>query len=236
MSNTLSYRQSPDPTAAEVIIGECTRPERITRSLLGYGVIAGPIYIAVSVAQGLVRDGFDLSRHEWSLLANGPWGWVQMVNLVLTGLMVVAAAVGYRRRMIIGTGSRWAPRLLAVYGISLVAAGIFTADPMLGFPVGIPEGMPVAPSLHGILHIVAGGVGFLALIVAMFVLGRRFLNEGRGKRAAFTVATGIFFLAGFGGIASGSPTVATNLAFTAAVVLMWTWVTATSAHLYRDQS
>jgi len=236
MSSTLSYRQSPAPAAAEVSTATCTPRERITRSLLGYGVIAGPIYIAVSVAQGLVRDGFDFSRHEWSLLANGAWGWVQVVNLVVTGLMVLAAAVGYRRPLATGTGSRWAPRLLAVYGISLVAAGIFTADPMLGFPLGTPDGAPVAPSLHGILHIAAGGIGFLALIVATFVLGRRFAREGRRERAAFTVATGIFFLGGFVGIASGSPSVATNLIFTAAVVLMWTWLSLTSAHLYRDPS
>src|SRR5215211_2668756 len=56
MSSTLSYRQSPAPAAAEVSTATCTPRERITRSLLGYGVIAGPIYIAVSVAQGLVRD------------------------------------------------------------------------------------------------------------------------------------------------------------------------------------
>jgi hypothetical membrane protein len=236
MSSTPFYRPSPPRAADEVSPTACTPQERITRSLLGYGVIAGPVYVAVSVAQGLIRDGFDFSRHEWSLLANGPWGWLQVVNLIITGLMVVAAAVGFRRRMTTGTGSRWVPRLLAVYGISLVAAGTFTADPMLGFPVGTPEGAPVAPSLHGVLHFAAGGIGFLALIVATLVLGRRFVHEGRRRHAAFTVATAIFFLAGFAGIASGSPTVATNLMFTAAVVLMWTWLSAISAHLYRDPS
>jgi hypothetical membrane protein len=230
MSATVSL--SPSPAAAAA----CSPQERITRSLLGYGVIAGPIYIAVSVAQGLARDGFDFTRHEWSLLANGPWGWIQMVNLVVTGLMVLAAAVGFHRRMTTGTGSRWAPRLLAVYGVSLVAAGIFTADPMLGFPVGTPEGGPVNPSLPGILHMAAGGVGFLALIVATFVLARRFFGEGRRKHAALTVATGIIFLAGFAGIASGSASAVLNLAFTAAVVLVWAWLSATSVHLYRVRS
>lgn len=235
MSSTPFYRPSPAP-AAEVSATACTPQERITRSLLGYGVIAGPIYVAVSIAQGLVRDGFDFSRHEWSLLANGPWGWVQMVNLIITGLMVIAAAMGYRRRLTTGTGRRWAPRLLAVYGVSLVAAGIFTADPMSGFPVGTPEGGPVAPSLHGILHLAAGSVGFLALIVTTFVLARRFLKAGRRTRGAFSVATGVVFLAGFVGIASGSASVLTNLGFTAAVILMWAWLTATSVHLYRDAS
>ena len=110
MTETLPT-QAPATTA-------CTPEARITRSLLGYGVIAGPFYVAVSLAQALVRDGFDLSRHEWSLLANGPGGWVQMLNLVLTGLMVVAAAIGFRRALGQGRAARWAPRLLAVYGVA----------------------------------------------------------------------------------------------------------------------
>jgi hypothetical protein len=68
-----------------------------TQSLLRYGVVAGPFYLAVSLIQAFVRDGFDLARHPLSLLANGPGGWVQTANFVITGLMVLAAAVGFRR-------------------------------------------------------------------------------------------------------------------------------------------
>ncbi|MEN3309228.1 MAG: hypothetical protein V7603_5430, partial [Micromonosporaceae bacterium] len=41
----------------------CDPAARITRSLLGYGVIAGPGYVVVSLVQALTRDGFDLRRH-----------------------------------------------------------------------------------------------------------------------------------------------------------------------------
>jgi hypothetical protein len=224
------------PEAHTVRAPACTPAERITRSLLGYGVIAGPIYVVVSLAQAVLREGFDLSRHEWSLLANGPWGWIQIANLVLTGLMVVAAAVGYRRRLTDGIGRSWAPRLLAVYGISIVAAGIFTADPMSGFPLGTPEGPPASPTVHGLLHLAAGSVGFLAVIATTFILARRFRSEGRPVRAVFSALTGIVFLAGFAAIASGSGTPVVNLTFTAAVVLMWAWITSTSASLYRHSS
>jgi hypothetical membrane protein len=211
----------------------CTPEQRVTRSLLGYGVIAGPFYVAVSLAQAAVRDGFDLTRHEWSLLANGPGGWIQITNLVLSGLMVVAAAVGYRRAMGTGVGHSAVPVLLATYGLSLVAAGCFRADPMGGFPVGTPDGPPVAPTLHGMLHLVSGGLGFLALIIATFVLARRFSREGRTARAVGCIVTGVAFLVAFVGIASGATTPAINLAFTAAVLLVWAWLCSTSAHLYR---
>jgi hypothetical membrane protein len=53
--------------------------------------------VTASVVQALVHDGFDLSRHAWSQLAAGPQGWIQMANLILTGAMVIAFAVGLRR-------------------------------------------------------------------------------------------------------------------------------------------
>jgi hypothetical protein len=87
------------PATADGRSEACTPQGRVTRSLLGYGVLAGPFYIGVSLAQALTRNGFDLTRHEWSLLANGPGGWVQVLNLVLSGLMVVAAAAGFRRAL-----------------------------------------------------------------------------------------------------------------------------------------
>ena len=57
-----------------------------TAVLLAAGVVAGPLYVVVSLAQALTRPGFDLSRHPWSALANGDLGWIQMVNLILTGI------------------------------------------------------------------------------------------------------------------------------------------------------
>src|ERR1700758_1959359 len=129
---------------------EC-RPHRITQSLLGYGVLAGPVYIITALAQGLLRPGFDLMHDDVSLLSNGSLGWIQIANFIVTGAFVVAAAVGMARAL--GSSSTWGPRLLAVYGAGLIAAGVFVADPMNGFPAGTPSGRPETISLHGILHI-----------------------------------------------------------------------------------
>jgi len=212
--------------------GGCSPAGRVTRSLLGYGVLAGPSYVVVSLVQAAVRDGFDLT-HDWSLLANGSGGWVQSVNLVLTGMMVLAAAVGYRRALTGGPGARWAPRLLAGYGGGLVGAGIFPADPMAGFPRGTPDGLPVEPSVQGLLHLVCGGLGFLALVLATLVLARRFQQVGLRGRCWGSVLTGAVFLVGFLVISSGSTAPAAVLIFTAAVLVAWTWLSATSLHLYR---
>jgi hypothetical protein len=220
-------------TAGAAVLGiACDRATRVTRTLLAYGVIAGPIYILVSLVQALTRDGFDPAKHAWSLLSNGDLGWIQISNLVVTGLMTVAFAVGLRRALRPGRGGTWAPRLVGAYGVSLVGAGVFRADPALGFPPETPEAA-AAVSWHGILHFVCAGIGFVCLVAACLVVARRFAAEGRRGWAGFSRATGVLFLAGFVAVASGAGSAWTNLAFTATIVLAWAWVSALAAHLYR---
>ncbi|WP_182903795.1 DUF998 domain-containing protein [Microbispora sp. H10830] len=205
----------------------CDRETSVTRSLLGYGVIAGPVYVGVSLTEALTREGFDLTRHAWSLLANGDLGWIHIANFVLAGAMTIAFTVGLRR----AHGGGWAPRLLAVYGLSLLAAGAFRADPAGGFPRGVPAG---EVSWHGLAHLASGGVGFACLVAACFVLARRFARRGRAAWAWSSRATGALFAAGFLAVASGAGAAWANLAFTGAVVLGWAWISALAVHTYRN--
>ncbi len=230
--STAVDRTAVDRTAVD---SGCDPATRITRSLLGYGIIAGPVYLAVSLVQVFTRDGFDVTRHSWSLLSNGELGWIQITNLVLTGLMTVLGAIGLRRGLRPGRAAAWAPRLIAAYGVSLIGAGVFRADPALGFPVGTPDNANDV-SWHGMLHLTCGAIGFTALIVACFVVARRFAAEGRRGWARYSRATGVLFLAGFVGIASGTASAATTLGFVAAVIIAWTWLSALSVHLYRRPS
>jgi hypothetical protein len=211
----------------------CTPGARVTRSLLGYGVVAGPLYVVVVLVQSFIRPGFDLFRDDASLLSNGSLGWIQIANFLLTGLCVLVAAVGLARAMRGGRGAAWAPRLLAVYGVALIAAGVFVADPMYGFPPGTPAGRPESISAHGILHVVAAAVGFLSFIAACIVLARRFASEGMRTMSAFSITTGVVFLAAFAGVASGSNSPVVVIAFEVALVIAWTWLGAVSMHFYR---
>ena len=167
-------------------MSELLAAARVTRALLVCGVIAGPLYVLVSVTEALTRDGFDLARHQWSLLSNGDLGWVHIANLVVTGLLTVAFAVGLRRVLRPGRGGTWVPRLLGVYGLSLVAAGVFRADPAMGFPPGTPEGAAEV-TWRGVLHFVAGGIGFVCLVVACLLVARR-------MRPVLSRVTGEYYL------------------------------------------
>jgi hypothetical protein len=127
-------------------------------------------------------------------------------------------------------GARWAAVLAGAYGVGLVLAGIFRADPAYGFPVGTPAG-PGSVSWHGMLHLGSAAIGFGGLIAACFVVASRL--GGRGW-AWYSRATGVAFAAGFVGVATGSGYAAVTIAFTLAVVAAWAWMAAVSVHLYRQ--
>jgi hypothetical protein len=218
-------------TGARAHRPNCDPATRVTKTLLAYGVLAGPLYVVVSLAQALTRDGFDLTRHQWSLLSNGPYGWVQVTNFVLTGLMTVVGAVGLRRALRGGRAATWAPRLVAVYGASLVCAGVFRADPALGFPPGTPDG-PAQVSWHGMLHFASAGIGFTCLAAACLVVARRFAADHARGWARYSRLSGVGFLAGFAVVATGAGAAWSNLTFVAAVVLIWAWLSAVAARLY----
>jgi len=210
----------------------------LTRALLISGIVAGPIYILVGALEILTRPGFDMTRHDLSLMANGDWGWVHIALLVGTGLLTIGAAVGLWRALHGGIGGTWGPLLIGLYGLGLVGAGIFTADPAFGFPPGTPADYH-AVSGHGLLHLVSGGIGFLGLIAACMVFARRFARLGKRALATYSVATGVLYLAAFAGIAAGSngPRAVVTfviLAFTGAVVLGWAWISAVTTLVMRE--
>ena len=198
------------------------------RALLFCGIVAGPIYVVVGALEVLLRPGFDPLRHDLSLMANGDFGWIHTSLLIGTGLLVILSAFGMLAATPDGPASVWAPRLVALYGLGLVGAGLFAADPALGFPPGTPADEH-AVSWHGLLHLVSGAIGFVGLVTACFVVARRFSSRGQAGWALFSRVTGVLFAAAFIGIASGSQQGGLTgtlviLAFTAAVILGWAWL------------
>jgi hypothetical protein len=214
-----------------------TRPTlavRITKSLLGYGVIAGPIYVVVVAVQAFSRAGFDPSRHVASQLANGDLGWIQIATFLVTGAMTVAAAVGVGRALGPGRLATSAAGLIGGYGTALMVAALFRADPSDGFPPGTAAGAGEL-SWHGTVHFAAAGLGFVCLVAACLVLAARFAHDGVRRWSRFSRITAIVLAVSFAVVASGFGGRAGIVFFTVAVVLAWGWLTAVSVKLYRTE-
>ena len=65
--------------------------------------------------------------------------------------MTIACAIGMRRAL----AGPWGPRLVAVYGAGLMAAGLLRADPADGFGPGAPAGKAAHISWHAAGHLSA---------------------------------------------------------------------------------
>lgn len=204
----------------------------VSRLLLGCGVLAGPIYLAVGIAQALLRDGFDFARHPLSVLANGPGGWVQTVNFVITGLLVLAAAIGFRHAL--APKSRALSVFLGAFGAGMLAAAVFRADPMDGFPVGTPLGPPTSMSTSALIHFAVGGLGFICLAVSCFLAARALSHRNSRSLARLSVVCGVIVLLGFFGTVA-IPNISPVLGIWIAVVVGWTWLSVLSRHLAAHQ-
>ena len=201
-----------------------------TQSLLACGMVVGPFYLAVGLIQAFVRDGFDFTRHPLSLLANGPGGWVQTANFLLSGLMVIAAAVGLGR--VLQPQSRAVGWVLGCFGVGMIAAAAFPADPVDGFPIGTPEGYPTTVSTSGVLHFVSAGIGFIALAVSCFVVAIAMRRRREPSMARLSFLSGLAVILGFFGPAVLPASVGiAGIWFS--VVVGWAWLALTSGHLSR---
>ncbi|HEX4204772.1 MAG TPA: DUF998 domain-containing protein [Ktedonobacteraceae bacterium] len=163
-----------------------------TRLLLACGAIGSLLNIVVLLILGAIRPGYNAWQIPDSSLELGEGGWIQITNYIVSGVLLLAFAIGLRRVLRTGRGSTWGPILLGIYGLTFIGAGIFVTDPVLGYPPGASS----TPTVPGILHDLFGQLQFISLSVACFVLARRdAADPARRGWTWYSVATGLLVAA-----------------------------------------
>lgn len=161
------------------------------RLLVSGGAVAGPLFVVAFLIEGALRVDYDPLRHPVSSLSIGSTGWMQAVSFLVTGLLVVLCAVGLHRR---GAGLAL-PILVGLVGVGLIGAGVFTCDPINGYPPGTP--LAPVPTASGTLHSSFSALVFLGLPIACLVAARRFAHRGGRGFAGYSAVTAVGFLALF---------------------------------------
>ncbi|WP_125610119.1 DUF998 domain-containing protein [Specibacter cremeus] len=155
---------------------------RAHRTLLWLGLVVSVVFNAAILVDGALRPGYDWLRQPMSALSLGPGGWLQVTGFIVFGVFQCVTAAAWRASLVGGFGVTAMPVLKILSGLTLIGAGVFTQDPALGYPLGVPA--PAAPSLHAVIHQGVSYVSLSAAVATLVVLAIRFAREPGWRRWA----------------------------------------------------
>jgi hypothetical protein len=179
-----------------------SRPRLVSAGLWA-GVLVPILFTGVYLVAGATRAGYDPIRHQVSLLSLGDGGWVMIATFLGTGALVIAFAVALRIRLRVGPDALAGPVAIGLAGLGLVLAGLFSTQPLFGYPPGTPEGMATDVSPASVAHVLGAFLLVFGLIAATFVMARRFRREGRPAWALASVMVGVIVFLFFGASGGG---------------------------------
>jgi hypothetical protein len=197
--------------------------------LLTAGGVAGVLFCGVATYGILTRPGFDLQRHAVSNLSLGEGGWTMVAAFIGSGLLTMLCAFGMSRVLDQGRGRHALPILIGLYGLGLVLAGIFPPPACCGFPAGTPDDQLPIMTSSAIVHSIAFMIAFCSLIIACFVAARRLSSHWSILSLVAGIAMPLLVGLGMANV------VAPGIAFFAAAIIGWAWLTALVLQL-SDQS
>jgi hypothetical membrane protein len=151
-------------------------------AVLALAGIVGPIlFTVVALVHSLLRPDHSLVGLPISALATGPSGWVQDVNFVISGVLMLAYPIGLHLEI---RQTRWGvvgPALLVLSGAGLVLAGVFPAVDASG-----------NLSYDSLGHTVASFMAFLGTGGGFIVVSRRLAGDPRWRNlATYAFSSGI---------------------------------------------
>ena len=151
--------------------------------------VVGPLLFTCTffIQEAFRRDEFSPVAEPVSALEAGPNGWVQQVNFVVFGLMMLTFAIGLNRGVSPTRMGTLGPALLCVAGIGLFLAAAF----------------PLREDAAGVtydpgLHFMAGVTFFLSTSLALLALSGRLSKDSHWRGlATYAAACGALAFIGF---------------------------------------
>ncbi len=137
------------------------------------GMIAPVLFVGIFLLEGWLRPDYDPRADFVSELAIGPRGWIQILNFVVTGTLLLVWARGMATEFSSGKMARGTRILLTITGICLLLSGPFITDPM---PTP-PGEMTVTGTIHNLL----GALFFSLTTLTCFLFLRRFREDSHWR-------------------------------------------------------
>ena len=140
-------------------------------SIVAFGVIiASMIYPLCAWLLGRSVAGYSHLHQQISELgvSDLPYAWVLTAVLLVNATLVLALSGVLRARVASSKRHRWAPRLLALYGIVLAIGGLFPCD------AGCRP-----TSLPGLIHVLNVLPSMIAIVGAPLLVSRVLADDAR---------------------------------------------------------
>jgi len=146
---------------------------RVAGVLAAAGIVGPILFTAAFIVQGLFRPTYSHMAEPVSALAAGPNGWVQDVNFLVFGPLMIAYAVGLHLGVRPTRLGLVGPALLVLSGAGLMLAGVFPARDASG-------AFSFAPG-----HVVAAFMSFLGAGAGLIVISRRMAHDPRSAQRRY---------------------------------------------------
>ena len=152
------------------------------------GMAGAALFVSVFTVYGWLYPGYSATSMFVSELSLGAYGWIQILNFVLTGALVLMFGRGLAAHFSTGAASRAGPVLVQGIGVSLIASGAFNTDPSAMFG---------QTSAQGVVHGIFGAIVFTFAPLSCFVFYRRFRSDPAWRPlAGWTLLSGIVLTLG----------------------------------------
>jgi hypothetical membrane protein len=151
------------------------------------GMIGPVLFVIVFAIEGLLRPGYSPIRMYMSELSLGPCNWIQILNFIIFGILLLLFTRGSAAVFHKGKPSKAGPILFAIIGFSLLVSGSLATDPETIFSN--------QTSWHGTLHGIFGALVFSLAPVSCFVFFRRFREHPKWQLLKWwTFVAGLIFV------------------------------------------
>jgi hypothetical membrane protein len=147
------------------------------------GIVGPVIFAMLAIAQTLLRPEHSFIADPISALAAGPSGWVQNLNFLHFGLLMIAYAIGLHLGVSPTRSGIVSTAFLVLSGFGLVWAGLF--------PATSPSGAFEDRALHTPGFIMT----FLGAAIGLILMSRRMAHDPRWQSlGTYGLATGMAIL------------------------------------------
>jgi len=150
------------------------------------GVVGPALFAVVFILQNIVRTDDDAIAEPVSALSIGEYGWVQRLNFVVLGVLLLTFAAALHRGIASSRLGWLGPTLLSVAGAGLFVAATFSL-------ARDDSGAIYDPNFHQ----VAGTMFFGGTALGLIVLSRRLARDPRWRDLSrYSLAAGLGAIAG----------------------------------------